>query len=373
MSADVWEDFTPAEDKVPRDRWGRPMIVKGGKVVAYTRVTTFAGSVEDTFKLGQWQQRMVAIGLTKRPDLLLSVSAHADDKEELNQIADSAREAAAASAAATTGTALHKLAERYDRKQITLQDVPESNRADLEAYAWAMTPLTIHGIEQFVVLDDIQVAGTFDRIIEYDGQRYVADLKTGGIDYGIGKMAVQLALYSRGLLYEHGKVGTRQPTGVSQTAGIIIHLPAGLGRCDLYWIDLRAGWEAAELCDKVRAWRKRKGLLASASFGVPEVEPWVEPVSRIVAGDPMPVEEAALYAGLSEETDQAVAVVTETFESTEVLTLDLLIKAALSAADLEALWSEHRDQWTAEHTRAAAARKNQLHHKVLKDAVASAA
>jgi len=352
----VWDDIESAESKVPRDRWQRPMIVpvNGGKAVPYTRVTTFASTVEDMFSLGLWQQRMVALGLAKRPDLLLSVSAHADDKDELNRIVDSAREAAAASAAATTGTALHKLAERYDHGQISLADVPESNRADLQAYATVMAPLTIHGIEQFIVLDGLKVAGTFDRIVEYGGERYVADIKTGSIEYGVGKMAVQLALYSRGWLYEPGKPG-RDSTGVSHNAGIIIHLPAGQGRCDLYWIDLRAGWEAADLCDQVRTWRKRKGLLANASFGGVAPEP----------EDPAGVDYAAVQ--------EAVAAVAGSFDTEPITDLPGLIGAATSAEELEALWSQYRDAWTAEHTRLAANRKNHLHQKVLKDAVTTAA
>ncbi len=349
---DVWDEVESGstEDRVPRDRWGRPLIVpaKGGKAVAYTRATTFAGSVEDMFGLGMWQQRMVALGLAKRPDLLLSVSAHAEDRDELNRIVDSAREAAAASAAATTGTALHKLAERYDRGQITLADVPESNRADLQAYVTAMAPLGIEAIEQFVVIDEIAVAGTFDRIVSYDGQRYVADIKTGSIEYGVGKMAVQLALYSRGWLYEHGRTG-RESTGVNRNAGIIIHLPAGQGRCDLYWIDLRAGWEAAELCDKVRAWRKRKGLLAAASF------------ADVVLAEPV------------SETDQAVAVLTETFGEAELLTIEDGIRAATSTEVLEELWRSNQDEWTAEHTQLAAARKNHLHQQGLRRVTAAAA
>lgn len=334
---DVWDE-PAAEAKVPRDRWGRPMIAKGSKVMAYTRATTFAGTVEDMFGLGMWQQRMVAIGLAKRPDLLLSVSAHADDKDELNRIVDSAREAAAASAAATTGSALHKLAERYDQGQLTLDQIPQSNRADLTAYAEATVPLTMHGIEQFVVIDDLQVAGTFDRIVEYDGQRYVADIKTGSIDYGVGKMAVQLALYSRGQLYEHGKLA-RGATNVSQSAGIIIHLPAGQGRCDLYWIDLTAGWEAAQLCEQVRIWRKRKGLLATASFG------------------------AAVLEAPSVTEQEAVNVVSQSFD---VVTLDDLINAASSTTELETLWSDHRDEWTDKHTRLATARKTHLHQRSLR-------
>jgi len=329
-----WDEFDTAESKVPRDRFGRPMIVRarGGKPVAYTRATTFAGSVEDMFGLGQWQQRMVAIGLSMRKDLLLSVAAHTDDKDELNRVVDQAREAAAASAAATTGTALHKLAERYDRGQMTLEEMPESNRDDMQAYAVATAPLTMLGIEQFVVVDDLQVAGTFDRIVSYGGQRYVADIKTGSIAYGVGKMSIQLALYSRGLLYDVADAG-RSATNVSQTAGIIIHLPAGQGQCDLYWIDLRAGWEAAQLCDTVRTWRKRKGLLAPASF----------PASAEV------VEVAA----------DAETILEEMLGATE-LSLEQQIGEAPDTAALEQIWSHNQDAWTGEHTRLAAQRKAQL-------------
>jgi hypothetical protein len=279
-AAEIWDNIPTTEDKVPRDRWQRPLIVpeQGGKPVAYTRVTTFAGSIEDMYSLGQWQQRMVALGLSKRPDLLLSVAAHAEDKDELNRIAEAAKEAAAASAAATTGSALHKLAERYDRLQIGINDVPASHRADLQAYAATTAPFTFDGIEEFVVLDDLRIAGTFDRIVNYDGQRYVADIKTGSIEYGVTKMAVQLALYSRGQLYTP-EGALRRPIEVNQSAGIIIHLPAGQGRCELYWIDLRAGWDAVMLCGAVRAWRKRSGLLAAASFGTEVLAPPASPLA----------------------------------------------------------------------------------------------
>jgi predicted RecB family endonuclease len=430
MTTDVYDEVQPTEDRVPRDRWGRPMVTppNGGKPKAYTRVTTFAGSVEDMYGLGQWQQRMVALGLAKRPDLLLSVSAHEDDKDELNRIAEAAKEAAAASAAATTGTALHRLAERYDRGQLALDDVPESHRADLRAYIAAMhgiDGLTMHGIEEFVVVDDLQVAGTFDRVVEHDGQRYVADIKTGSIEYGAGKMAIQLALYSRGRLYTPGQPD-RADTGVSQTAGIIIHLPAGQGRCDLHWIDLRAGWEAVELCERVRAWRKRKGLLAAASFGpamlarsvvdVPSkadttpspASPKKRATKAKTPAEPAPpgILELIKASTVAKATScpecidvannedpapwcdcrsgetctgpcrrrahapedcpiLATATVAEVFDAT-VVSLDEQIDKAATADELVTIWSEHQDEWTAEHTRLAAARKNHLHQRSLR-------
>jgi len=65
-----------AEVEIPRDRYGRPMVVppKGGKPVPYTRTTTVAGSLDDGTALVAWKLRMAAAGLTLRPDLLLAAS-----------------------------------------------------------------------------------------------------------------------------------------------------------------------------------------------------------------------------------------------------------------------------------------------------------
>lgn len=127
--------FDAPAKTVERDRYGRPLIVpvRGGKAKAYTRCTTFVDCLDDKFNLQQWQQRMVALGLASRPDLLLAVSAHAEDKNHLNRITGEARDAAAASAAATTGTAIHALTEKIDRGE-ELPPIPEAYRADLEAY-----------------------------------------------------------------------------------------------------------------------------------------------------------------------------------------------------------------------------------------------
>lgn len=397
----VYDEISTGEQGIARDRWGRPMVVPPGskKAVAYTRVTTYAGAIEDQYGLQMWHQRMTALGLTKRPDLLLAVSAHANDKDELNKIVDQAREAAAASAAATTGTALHKLAERYDRGELALSDVPESHRGDLEAYATAMKPFIIHGVEQFLVLDELEIGGTTDRIVEYDGQRYIADIKTGSIEYGAGKMATQLALYARGKVYDPRDPTRREETGVSHTAGILIHLPAGQARCDLHWVDLKAGWESVDLCGRVRDWRKRKGFLAPAAFAVPDETDGTDSRSNSsddhedsrppgktgghgdtavhpVGGPLEPlVPDAEIYGGtvrgvLKPDTATAAAVVAQAFPGAEVTTdLADLITATLDGAELEALWLDNRDRWTAEHTALAKRHKTHLHQQRLRDAV----
>jgi hypothetical protein len=243
---------------IDRDRWGRPLVTppEGGKKVAYTRATTFIDCLDDKFGLQKWMMRMVALGLADRADLLLSVSAHRDDKRELDRICESAKEAAAASAAATTGTALHALTELIDRGQ-DLPVLPDAAQADLGAYRAATSALKATHIEQFCVQDPLRIGGTPDRVVELGGKRYIADIKTGSIEWGALKIAMQLALYARSRTYDVA-TGTRGTHGADTTRGLIIHLPAGTATCSLHWVDLEAGWEAVQVAKAVREQRNLK-------------------------------------------------------------------------------------------------------------------
>ena len=100
-----------------------------GKTFAYTRVTTFAKAIRDTFALTQWELRMATKGLATRTDLMaLAAATPLDDKKTLNKIADDAKEAAAASAGARTGSALHKFGEAVDRGETIAIPAPWDGR-----------------------------------------------------------------------------------------------------------------------------------------------------------------------------------------------------------------------------------------------------
>jgi hypothetical protein len=228
--------------------------------MAYRRCTTFIDVLGDRFNLELWKQRQVAVGLAKRSDLVLKASSAGDDKKVLNEVCKDALEAAGSSVSATIGTAIHTLTERLDRGE-ALGEYPETWKADIEAYKQAMSGFTVTDIEVFVVNDDLQVGGTFDRVaVQLPGSiPYVADIKTGSLDYDAGKIAMQLAVYASGQRYALD--GTRTPLEVSRDKGLVIHIPAGDGKCQLLWADLKAGWEGVQLAAEVWAWRKRKGLL----------------------------------------------------------------------------------------------------------------
>jgi hypothetical protein len=100
------DDFT-ATQQTRRDRWGRYLVVAPGatKPEGYTRATTVSKIVENSDNLKTWGQRMVAIGLHDRPDLLAQVGQARDDKRALNDVVKQAHDAASSDAAANTGTA----------------------------------------------------------------------------------------------------------------------------------------------------------------------------------------------------------------------------------------------------------------------------
>lgn len=287
--------FTTVATELPRDRWGRPLITppEGGEPVAYQRVTTFVKAVDDTYFLTQWQKRMVALGMAGRRDLVLAVAAITDpddryQKRTLNDIAESAVEAAKGKARATIGTALHSLTEVLDRGQELGDNVPEEYVADLGVYTnivrYLGKPVSMEG---FVVVDHLRVGGSYDRVWEFTeegldlyeadfgrrmtypdgeevlpGDAIIGDLKTGkSVDFGIGAISMQLGTYANGEGYDH-TLGTRTPVPITRRDwGVVIHLPAGSGKAELVWVDLAAGWEVAEnILPLVHSWRKRKDL-----------------------------------------------------------------------------------------------------------------
>ena len=253
----TWENV-----QIPRDRMGRPLVMDEQKLKrhAYRRVTTFVSCLEDRYNLERWGLRKAVWGLAQRPDLILkATSCHPDDKSELDDVAWEAKEYALSSAQATTGTALHRLCERLDKGE-KLGRIPVPHADDIKAYERAMQHHGIEhvAVESFRVFDSWKVAGTCDRIVKIDGEYYIADIKTGSIDYP-AKFAMQLSMYRKAVPYDVGRdERVIDPQHISTTRGLIIHLPAGEGRCELHWVDIERGWAGCQIAYRVFEWRSTK-------------------------------------------------------------------------------------------------------------------
>jgi hypothetical protein len=253
--------------ETPRDRFGRYLIAG----TPHTRVTTIAGSVDDRHNLEAWKVRKVAEGLALRHDLYLDVvkvmgdSSDPERNRSLDAVCELASDAAGASDGSRWGTEMHALTEAADRGEIV---VPTSVAAgeDIVAYIQTMRSAGItvlrEYVETIVVLHDLQVAGTLDRIVRVEGRPLpvIADLKTGS-SLSWHSIAIQLAHYANAdQIYDPLTGLCSAMPAVDQNLALIIHLPKGTATCTLHWVDIAAGWRAAELCYKVRDWRKAKGL-----------------------------------------------------------------------------------------------------------------
>jgi len=265
-------------------------------LVPYTRTTTYVDCIEDQSTLARWGQRTVLLGATRAAPMV-SAARELDptsDRRALDGIAEKLAAIGGAHEGRERGTRLHGLSEFVDRGEV-MPAATEQDVADMAAYGIATLDLDVVHIETLVVCDELEVGGTPDRIVQYDGPgpgaglaamparmrasrgleyapdwisgHLIADLKTGNVSYGALKMAMQLAVYSRSCLYDHETLIRRPLPPVNQDWGVIIHLP-GAATATLYWINLRVGWQGAQLAKQVRELRS-VGAKALVPFSSP--------------------------------------------------------------------------------------------------------
>ena len=257
------EDFfalTPEDTEIPegilRDRYKRPCIVPPGETKAqpYTRISTFAGYLDNKSALLAWKARNTALGVARHDDLRRMIAALAYNSPELDGHIEDA--VTRVNDKAAWGTAVHSFTEPDASPY-----VPEEMQADVLSY---FDTLTLHGItveatECFIVNDELRVAGTFDHIyLMPDGRRLVGDKKTGKAKPHA--VAVQLACYSGGSLY-NPDTHERTPLDVDLTTGLLVHIPKEEGRTEIFEVDLVKGRAAAHLAARVNTWTKDKTVM----------------------------------------------------------------------------------------------------------------
>lgn len=260
---------------------GRYKIISphSGKKVMRTRASTFAKSIADTYMLTQWQLRMAVKGVSLRHDLYaLAAATDPDDRETLQQIAEDAKDAAAARASANLGTALHSFTEKVDAGDPV--HIPEPWQKDVQAYqdelrTWKIQPIPEY-IERIVWTErPVSTVGKLDRLFLYQDELVLGDVKTGrDLSYGWNEIVIQQALYANAsYMMRPNLSGWEAMPPVNQQFGFILHLPIGQGQCTIYKIDLKVGLEGVKLAEKVRRWRNRKNIAELLSVSQPPNPP----------------------------------------------------------------------------------------------------
>lgn len=272
-----------------RDGRGRPKVwvpeKKGFR--SYSRTTSFIDVLEDKKALGDWSTRMSLIGayidaegffngMESHVEKLKEDPTDRDAKRALDRLAEKFKDTAGANVKRDKGSHIHALSEYIDQNLPFPEgmELTDADKLDIAEYVLMMdeVPITFTHVEKRTICDLIGTAGTPDRVGLYDGPgpiegehlkaHVICDLKTGTMEYGVLKMAMQLAIYSRSVFYDpETDERTPMPEDISTSWGLIFNLPSGTGEGSIHWIDLDVGWEAVLLAQRIRvARRKMKNL-----------------------------------------------------------------------------------------------------------------
>jgi hypothetical protein len=160
------------------------------------------------------------MGLVKKPylyDRIAAIVARGgswkSDKVQLKRIMEDAKEAADWKGQADRGSAIHDFCDAAEQGTLDHDLVPQHLRGPVFWYEENIVPrLTYLATECFVAVDrlvelpgrepiKLRAAGSIDRICEYQGKRYIVDIKSGRDDEFRTGVCGQLWLYSVGKLY----------------------------------------------------------------------------------------------------------------------------------------------------------------------------
>lgn len=342
--ADFLDHFL-AEDKPPRDKSGRPMLIPRGMEihednrVSYTRASSLGDLLEEFSYLWKWKMRGLAVGLSSRLDLIRLASseiyscgfsedeqANRESGRRLDVVIERALEEAGVDEKADYGTAIHARTEPGN-DQI---DVDEKQALDVASCwdLWTELGVVHLGTEIFTANDELRSAGTFDHLSYVPGYGIiVTDKKTSS--KAKATYDIQLASYAHSDVYDKDtdeRMTLEQYVASKGWSPALINRNVGLiwwvkgGRTQARLLDLEAGRQGARVAAWIRDNRRTMGVAKDV-------------------------------------TPDLRHIVTKQRES-----LLHQISHSASEADILALWNDPADQaiWTDEHTAAATARKQAL-------------
>lgn len=265
--------YTPAFNGNGQYRLPHP---ETGKLTSYTRASTVAKTLEDTWMLDAWAKRMMLIGLQRslalQADLEQMLSEfEAEDltgnparelRKPLNDLAKEAQFRAGSKAAAEFGSAVHAWCEWVDHGG-WIWAVPDMFRPWVYAHRRVLAESGLfvdrNWTERIILNTQCGVAGTLDRLFwNHRGQLFLGDIKTSrGMDYSWLYFAIQLAIY-HGASHVLSLDGTHwEPMPpLNPHSALVMHLPRDEPETSrLVPICMRFGAEALHTAMTVRRLR----------------------------------------------------------------------------------------------------------------------
>ncbi|MEV0237605.1 hypothetical protein [Nonomuraea sp. NPDC050786] len=332
LDADAFSDpgtGTNGKRVVEFDGWGRYKLPDpdSGKLRSWTRVTTLAGTLEDTYNLERWGNRKVLEGIVQDRGLVSQAAEvfkeygwdpqDSEAKKRLNTIVTSAQHVAGSKKGADLGTQLHELTEKLNQGDPALfvpaELVPNLRMYEATLQAEGITILPQY-LERIVCIPEFNAVGRMDNISQETAAQVlrVFDLKTQKtMDFGALKIAIQLALYANAsAMFNEDTWAWEDMPALDKSLATVCWLPVLEGQedkvCHLYDVDLEWGWRWAKASFQTRKARGAKPVTRRAPRAVPAakspswdlgsvVSTLAEAVADSAAGNGR--EEASVYSG----------------------------------------------------------------------------
>lgn len=288
------------------DGWGRYKLPSPttGRPTGFTRATTIADTLDDTYNLSRWKRRETAKRIVALMDdidvaeiagvdvpendfvVALRQAVAADDKSKIDYALDQLDNAMGGKEAAELGTAVHAWIEAVEIGTVARVNVPEQFTPYVDAYFEVLARHGLVGVPEYVeriVLNDRgeeTIVGTLDRIYlcVATGELILGDVKTSKtLEYSWMSYAVQLAIYGYAtkMLSTDGKRWEPMPAmkGLTDAEmeegvrpyGVIIHVPSDQPeRSSAVTMDLWFGAETMVVALETR--RRRKEAKSAVPF-----------------------------------------------------------------------------------------------------------